>query len=57
MMEESAATNPMRVVSIVSPATLAQARVMARSLARHQPDWSLELFVIGSGARRAGRRR
>ena len=49
-MGERAATDTVRVVSVVTGATLPQARVMARSLARHQPDWDLELAVVGEGS-------
>ena len=37
----------MRVVCVVTAATLAQARVMARSLHAHHPDWELELAYVG----------
>jgi glycosyltransferase involved in cell wall biosynthesis len=40
-----------RVVSIVTTATLPQARVMARSLSRHQPHWTIELAVIADRTR------
>jgi len=36
----------MRVVTLVTPDTMAQARVLGQSLHEHQPDWSLELFMV-----------
>jgi glycosyltransferase involved in cell wall biosynthesis len=39
----------MRVCSLVTCDTVAQARVLARSLRRHQPDWSLELVRVDRG--------
>lgn len=48
-----ASAPPIHVISIATSATLAPMRVMARSLARHQPDWTLELALIGAGARRS----
>ncbi|HUA75588.1 MAG TPA: glycosyltransferase family 4 protein [Solirubrobacteraceae bacterium] len=46
----------MKVLTLVTPATLPQARVLAASLARHQPDWPHELLLIGreEGANVAG---
>ncbi len=37
----------MRVVCVVTATTFAQARVMARSLRRHHPEWELELALVG----------
>jgi hypothetical protein len=37
----------MRVLTIATAATLAQARVLARSLQRHEPDWPLDLVLVG----------
>jgi hypothetical protein len=37
-----------RAVSVVALDALPQARVMAASLATHQPDWSLELVLVAS---------
>jgi glycosyltransferase involved in cell wall biosynthesis len=40
----------MRVITLATLATLPRARVLGRSLARHQPDWPLEvLLVAGDG--------
>src|ERR1700759_4323868 len=39
----------MRAVCVVTAATLAQARVMGRSLRAHHPDWDLELAYVGRG--------
>jgi hypothetical protein len=39
----------MRVLSLATPDTLPQARVLARSLARVHPDWSLEVLLMGGG--------
>jgi hypothetical protein len=36
------------VVCVAIGETLCQARVMARSLQRHHPDWDLEVVVVGS---------
>jgi glycosyltransferase involved in cell wall biosynthesis len=38
----------MRVVTLVGPADLPQARVLARSLREHAPAWSHELLLMGS---------
>ena len=40
----------MRVVSLATRATLPQARVLARSLARHEPDWPLQVVLVGHDA-------
>jgi Glycosyl transferases group 1 len=37
----------MKVVTVASAATLPHARTLARSLSRHQPDWSLDVVMIG----------
>ncbi len=37
----------MQVITLTARATLAQARVLAASLRRHQPDWSLDILVVG----------
>ena len=37
----------MKVFTLATPATLPQARVLARSLARHQPESSFEILLIG----------
>ncbi len=37
----------MRVVTIATMRTLARARALASSLARHQPDWSTEIMLVG----------
>jgi glycosyltransferase involved in cell wall biosynthesis len=39
---------PMQVITLATPATLPQARVLAASLSRHQPDWQLDILMIGS---------
>jgi hypothetical protein len=36
----------MRVLTLATPATMAQARALARSLRRHQPDWPLEVVLV-----------
>jgi glycosyltransferase involved in cell wall biosynthesis len=36
----------MRILTTASAATMPQVRVLARSLARHQPDWPLEVVLI-----------
>jgi glycosyltransferase involved in cell wall biosynthesis len=38
---------PMQVITLTTPAMLPQARVLARSLRRHQPDWPLDVVLIG----------
>jgi Glycosyl transferases group 1 len=41
----------MRLITLATPATLPQARVLARSLALHQPGWPLEVVLLaGEGA-------
>src|ERR1700730_18901849 len=37
----------MQVITLATPAMLPQARVLARSLRRHQPDWSHEVMLVG----------
>ncbi len=37
----------MRVLSVATPDLLPQARVLARSLARHEPEWQLEVALVG----------
>jgi glycosyltransferase involved in cell wall biosynthesis len=37
----------LRVFTLVEPAMLAQARVMVRSLERHQPGWSTDVLLLG----------
>jgi hypothetical protein len=37
----------MRVLTIATAATLPQARVLARSLSRHEPEWTLDLVLVG----------
>ena len=37
----------MQVLTILTPETLPQARALARSLRRHEPDWSLDVLVVG----------
>jgi hypothetical protein len=39
----------MRVLTLATPDTLPQARVLARSLAVHQPGWQLEVLLMGGG--------
>ncbi len=36
----------MRVVTLATLATMAQARALCRSLQRHQPDWPLEVVLV-----------
>lgn len=40
----------MRVISLATPAMLPQARALGRSLARYQPDWPLDVVLIGGQA-------
>jgi hypothetical protein len=40
----------MYVVSVATAAMWPQARVIARSLRRHHPDWELEVVLVGRGA-------
>ncbi|MHB8240366.1 MAG: glycosyltransferase [Solirubrobacteraceae bacterium] len=37
----------MQLLTLATPAMLPEARVLARSLRRHQPEWSFELVLIG----------
>ena len=37
----------MRIVTIATMRTLARARALARSLARHEPGWSIEIMLVG----------
>ncbi len=37
----------MRVITLATPSTLPQARVLADSLRIHQPDWPLEVLFVG----------
>jgi glycosyltransferase involved in cell wall biosynthesis len=39
--------SPMRVLTLATHSTLPQARVLADSLRRHQPDWPLDVLFIG----------
>jgi Glycosyl transferases group 1 len=36
----------MQVVTVATPACLAQARALGRSLARHEPDWRLDVMLL-----------
>jgi glycosyltransferase involved in cell wall biosynthesis len=36
----------MQVVTVATPACLAQARVLGRSLVRHEPDWRLDVMLL-----------
>jgi Glycosyl transferases group 1 len=36
----------MRVLTLATPSTLPRARVLSRSLRRHQPDWSHEIVLL-----------
>jgi glycosyltransferase involved in cell wall biosynthesis len=38
----------MRVITLASPSSLPRARVLGRSLRRHQPGWAHEVLVMGS---------
>jgi glycosyltransferase involved in cell wall biosynthesis len=38
---------PMRVLTLATSSTLPQAQVLAASLRRHQPDWSLDILYVG----------
>jgi glycosyltransferase involved in cell wall biosynthesis len=38
---------PMRVLTLATSSTLPQARVLADSLRRHQPDWPLDILFVG----------
>lgn len=46
-MHHGPVTHP-QIVCLATAEMLPQARVMARSLRRHEPDWGLELVLIGS---------
>jgi glycosyltransferase involved in cell wall biosynthesis len=37
----------MQVLTLATLATLPQARVLSRSLRRHQPDWPVEILLVG----------
>src|SRR2546423_6081239 len=37
----------MQVITLATPAMLAQAGVLARSLRAHQPDWPHEVLLVG----------
>lgn len=37
----------MQVLTLATPSTLPQARVLADSLRRHQPDWPLDILFVG----------
>jgi Glycosyl transferases group 1 len=37
----------MQALTLVTPETLPQARVLARSLERHEPDWPLDVLLLG----------
>jgi glycosyltransferase involved in cell wall biosynthesis len=37
----------MHVITLATPSTLPQARVLADSLRRHQPDWPLDILFVG----------
>jgi glycosyltransferase involved in cell wall biosynthesis len=39
----------MQVITVATMSTLPRARVLARSLKRHQPDWPLTVMLIGRG--------
>jgi glycosyltransferase involved in cell wall biosynthesis len=41
--------SPMQVVTLATSATLPQARVLARSLQRHQPSWPHDVLLVGRG--------
>jgi hypothetical protein len=38
----------MQIVTLATPDTLAQARVLARSLKTHHPSWAFEIVLVGS---------
>jgi hypothetical protein len=40
----------MRVLTLATPSSMPQARALARSLARHQPDWPLEVVLVAGDA-------
>ena len=37
----------MQVITVATMSSLPRARVLARSLSRHQPDWPLTVMLIG----------
>ena len=40
----------MQIITLATPATLPHARVLARSLERHAPDWPLEVLLLDPAA-------
>ncbi len=44
----------MQVFTLATQPTLPQARVLARSLRRHQPDWPLDIVLVGAGSEPTG---
>jgi len=40
----------MQIITLATPATLPHARVLARSLERHAPDWPLEVLLLDAAA-------
>jgi glycosyltransferase involved in cell wall biosynthesis len=40
----------MQVFTLATSATLPQARVLARSLRHHQPDWPFDIVLVGAGS-------
>jgi hypothetical protein len=38
----------MQIFTLATSATLPQARVLARSVERHQPDWPLDIVLVGA---------
>jgi glycosyltransferase involved in cell wall biosynthesis len=38
---------PVQLLTLATPSTLPQARVLAESLRRHQPDWPLDILFVG----------
>ncbi len=44
----------MRVVTLATPATMPQARALGASLARHQPDWPLDVVMVAGESVIAG---
>lgn len=42
-------SGPVRVITLATRSTLPQARVLAGSLRRHQPDWPAEILFVGRG--------
>jgi glycosyltransferase involved in cell wall biosynthesis len=39
--------DPVQVITLATPSTLPQAKALAGSLRRHQPDWPLEVLFVG----------